>query len=80
MRTADIGHEGVLPLAFRDLLDPLPGHLVGGVVDQNVERAQLRDCPLDQRATVALLRDIAGSQDRLPTIETVALSPAAVAA
>jgi hypothetical protein len=55
LRTVDIGLEGVLPLAIRDLLDPLPGHLVGGVVDQNIELAQFRDRPLDQRPAVPLL-------------------------
>ena len=43
LRTVDIGLEGVLPLAIRNLLDAFPGHLVGGVVDQDVELADLGD-------------------------------------
>jgi hypothetical protein len=38
----------MFPLAIRDLLDPLLGHLEGGVVDQDVELAQLCHCPLHQ--------------------------------
>jgi hypothetical protein len=41
LRTEDIRPEGVFPLAIRDLRDAFPGHLEGGVVDQDVERAQL---------------------------------------
>ena len=43
LRTGDIGLEGVLPLAIRDLLDAFPGHLIGRVVDLDVELADLGD-------------------------------------
>ena len=47
-------------------VDPFPGHLVGRVVDQDVELAQLRDRSLDQRPAVRFLGDVAGSQHGLP--------------
>src|SRR5215204_2744312 len=58
-RTGDIGPERVLPLAVRDLCDPLPGHLEGSIVDQDLQPPQLRDRPLAQGLAVGFLWDFA---------------------
>ena len=60
LRTVDIGPKRVLPLAVRDLRDPLPAHLVGRVVDQAVKPTGFGNRPVDEGVAVGFFRDVAG--------------------
>ena len=61
----DVGGEGVLPLLVGNLLQRLAGHLVGGVVDQDVDLAERLERGGDDLAAVRGVRDIAVDQHGL---------------
>src|SRR5690606_35311653 len=59
----DVGAEGTLELLGRNLLDRLLRVLLARVVDEDVEAAESADRPLDERAAMRLLSDVAGDEE-----------------
>jgi hypothetical protein len=58
----DVDAEGAVPLLCGDVLDVLVGALEGGVVDEDVELAELGDAALDDESAVLLVPDVAGGE------------------
>jgi hypothetical protein len=59
----NVDPEGQLPFIVADVFDLLETGLVRGVVDQNVDGAELLDGPVDDRAAMLGILDIAGDED-----------------
>ena len=58
----DVGAEGPVPFLRGDVLELVVGALERGVVDQDVEPAELGDGALDDAPAVSLVGDVAGNQ------------------
>ena len=62
----DVGPEDAFHLVGRDLGIAVVRHLEGGVVDEDVEAAELAHGPLDQLPAVLRVADVACDRDALP--------------
>jgi hypothetical protein len=60
----DVGLERRVELLGGELLDGVVCALEGGVVDENIERAELRERAIDQRVAVSFVANVAGGEDR----------------
>ena len=70
----DVGLERALQLLLGDVADVLVGMLLAGIVDEDVEPAELVDRPPDRVLAEFLVAEIAGNQDRLaPLRSTISL-------
>ena len=61
----DVGLEGVVPFFVRDLFQRLAGHLVGGVVHEDVDPAEGLYGGGDDVPAVLGVGDVAADQDGL---------------
>ena len=59
----DVRAERALELLGGDVLEALVGHLVGGVVDEDVDPAELGDRSLDDVAAIRLVGHVARQRD-----------------
>src|SRR3954468_5381712 len=62
----DVRPEDEVDLLGRDVEERLVGHLEGGVVDEDVELAELVDRALHQSEAVVAVADVAGHRDAAP--------------
>jgi hypothetical protein len=61
----DIGLEGSPELLFADVANVLVGVLLAGIVDEDVEAAELIDGLADRGLAKGLVADVAGDGERL---------------
>jgi hypothetical protein len=62
----DVGLECLLPFLVGDVADVLERGLVGRVVDENVDAAQIVNRLFDNLATMLCVLQVAGHQNRFP--------------
>ena len=60
----DVGAERALQLGGGDVGEAVARHLVGGVVDEDVDAAELLGGPVDEAAAVVLVLEVAGELER----------------
>src|SRR5690242_16137077 len=54
----------MVPLLLADLFEVHVGHLISGIVDQDVDFAKFLERPIDQLAAMRRVLDVAGDEDR----------------
>jgi hypothetical protein len=63
----DVDLEGHLPFLIADVTNVLEGSMMGRIIDQDIDAAQLLDGSFDDRSTVIGVLQMTGYKDGLPS-------------